>query len=61
MDYLRANEKLWFTGDDIAERIGLTGVTVRRYMNYLAESGRVIGEMNYETGGRPCMKYQLLK
>lgn len=61
MDYLRANEKLWFTGDDIAERIGLTGVTVRRYMNYLAESGRVIGEMNYETGGRPCMKYQLSK
>lgn len=61
MDYLRANEKLWLTGDDIAERIGLTGVTVRRYMNYLAESGRVIGEMNYETGGRPCMKYQLIK
>ena len=61
MDYLKANEKLWFTGDDIAEKIGLTGVTVRRYMNYLAESGRVIGEMNYETGGRPCMKYQLSK
>lgn len=61
MDYLRANEKLWLAGDDIAERIGLTGVTVRRYMNYLAESGRVIGEMNYETGGRPCMKYQLIK
>ena len=57
--FIRANEKLWFTGDDIAGKIGLTGVTVRRYMNYLAESGRVIGEMNYETGGRPCMKYQL--
>ena len=56
LDYLKANEKLWFTGDDIAEKIGLTGVTVRRYMNYLAESGRVIGEMNNEAGGRPCMK-----
>lgn len=51
----------WMTGDEIAEGIGLTGVTVRRYMNYLVESGKVIGEMNYETGGRPCMNYQLVK
>lgn len=61
MEYLKANEGKWFTGDDIAEKVGLTGVTVRRYMNYLAESGRVTGEMNYETGGRPCMKYRILK
>lgn len=61
MDYLKANECTWFTGDDIAEKIGLTGVTVRRYMNYLADSGQVIGEMNYETGGRPCMKYKIIK
>lgn len=60
MEYLKANKGKWFTGDDIAEKVGLTGVTVRRYMNYLAESGRVIGEMNYETGGRPCMKYRII-
>ena len=59
MEYLNANKNTWFTGDDIAEKVGLTGVTVRRYMNYLAESGRVIGEMNYETGGRPCMRYKV--
>lgn len=57
MEYLKANTNRWFTGDEIAEKVNLTGVTVRRYMNYLAESGRVVGEMNYETGGRPCMKY----
>ena len=61
MEYLKANEGKRFTGDDIAEKVGLTGVTVRRYMNYLAESGRVTGEMNYETGGRPCMKYRIIK
>ena len=61
MEYLKANEGKWFTGDDIAEKVGLTGVTVRRYMNYLAESGRVTGEMNYETGGRPCMTYRIIK
>ena len=57
MEYLRGNASTWFTGDEIAERVGLTGVTVRRYMNFLAESGRVTAEMNYETGGRPCMRY----
>ena len=59
MEYLKANNAVWFTGDEIAEKVGLTGVTVRRYMNYLAESGRAIGEMDYETGGRPCMRYKM--
>ena len=57
MEYLRGNAGTCFTGDEIAEHVGLTGVTVRRYMNFLAESGRVTAEMNYETGGRPCMRY----
>ena len=59
LEYLKENSGRSFTGDEIAEKVGLTGVTVRRYMNYLAESGRVIGKMNYETGGRPCMKYRI--
>ena len=59
MEYLNGNKNEWFAGDDIAAKVGLTGVTVRRYMNYLAESGRVVGEMNYETGGRPCMRYKV--
>ena len=59
MEYLKANKNTWFTGDEIAQNVNLTGVTVRRYMNYLAESGRVVGEINYETGGRPCMRYKM--
>ncbi len=58
LERLKSNRGVWFTGDEIAEQTGLTGVTVRRYMNFLAEAGRVIGEMNYETGGRPCMRYK---
>ena len=58
MEYLKANKNIWFTGDEIAEKVNLTGVTVRRYMNYLAESGRVVSEINYETGGRPRMQYK---
>lgn len=61
MEHLKTNSGKWLTGDEIAEKVGLTGVTVRRYMNYLAEAGKVIGEMNYETGGRPCMVYKIVK
>ena len=59
IEYLKVNKNCWFTGDEIAEKVNLTSVTVRRYMNYLAESGKVICEMNYETGGRPCMRYMI--
>ena len=57
-EHLKSNQARWFTGDEIAEKVGLTSVTVRRYMNYLAEIGSVMSEMNYETGGRPCMRYK---
>lgn len=58
LDHLRG-AKGWLTGDEIAEQTGLTGVTARRYMNYLAESGEIESEMNYETGGRPSMMYRM--
>ena len=58
--YLKENSEIWMTGDEIADKIGLTGVTVRRYMNYLAETGMVTSEMNYGTGGRPCMLYKIV-
>lgn len=59
LEHMEGHAGIWFTGDQIAAQVGLTGVTVRRYMSYLAQSGRVTGEMNYETGGRPCMRYRI--
>ncbi len=59
MEHLKENKNKWLTGDVIAEKIGLTGVTVRRYMTHLAETGMIIADMNYETGGRPCMLYKI--
>lgn len=61
LEHLKKHPGSWLTGDSIAEEIGLTSVTVRRYMNYLTESGKVQSEMNYETGGRPCMLYKMEK
>ena len=60
MEHLKKSKNKWLTGDEIAEKVGLTGVTVRRYMTHLAEAGMVIADMNYETGGRPRMLYKLV-
>ena len=59
VEHLKENKNKWLTGDEIAEKVGLTGVTVRRYMTHLSETGMVIADMNYGTGGRPCMLYKL--
>ncbi len=50
-----ANE---YTSEEIADKVNLSRVTVKRYMNYLLENGKIIGRMNYETGGRPSMLYK---
>ena len=61
LDEMKKRQSKWLTGDEVAERIGLTGVTVRRYLNHLAEKGVLLSEIDYETGGRPCMRYKLTK
>ena len=59
LEEMRRDPSKWMTGEELAECIGLTGVTVRRYLNYLAEKGILLSEIDYETGGRPCMRYKL--
>lgn len=59
ISHMRENASVWLTGDEIAAQVGLTGVTVRRYMAYLTDAGIVTGQMNYSTGGRPCMLYKI--
>lgn len=48
-----------FTCEEVADASGLSVVTVRRYMAYLAQEGLLTGDMNYSTGGRPCLVYRL--
>ena len=58
---LRAAPETRHTSDEIASHVGLSVVTVRRYMNYLAEQQVIGSEMDYRTGGRPCLGYFLRK
>lgn len=56
-EFMKENCSSEYTGDSVADKVCLSRVTVRRYMNYLIEQGKITGRMNYETGGRPCMLY----
>ena len=57
--YLRQTPDQGHTCDDIASHVGLSVVTVRRYMNYLSEQHAITSDMDYNTGGRPCIVYHI--
>ena len=56
-NYFEEN-KGWHSGDMVAEKLGLSIVTVRHYLTYLLEQKILVEDINYETGGRPCMLYK---
>ena len=55
-EYLEQNAG-WHTVGMIAEKLGVSIVTARHYMNYLEEQGLIVAEINYGTGGRPSVLY----
>lgn len=56
--FLDAHPSESLTNEEIADHVELSRVTVRRYMSYLVESGKVVSTINYDTGGRPSLIYQ---
>jgi len=46
------------TAEDIAGKLGLTKVTVRRYLDYLESIGYIIKGLEYGAVGRPLYKYK---
>ncbi|SFG13892.1 response regulator [Oribacterium sp. WCC10] len=51
------NERV--TCETMSGQLNLSKVTIRRYLNYLIENGKVKSTVDYETGGRPSIIYQL--
>ena len=43
----------------LSEQVGLSSVTVRRYLTYLVGRGEAVSRINYDTGGRPSLLYRL--
>lgn len=52
------NENDDLTSEEIAKKVNLSRITVRRYMNYLVDNKIVKSTIDYSTGGRPSIKYQ---
>lgn len=59
--FLQETPGICCTSEQLAEQIGLSRITVRRYLNYLVEIGELISEIDYQTGGRPSIKYHYIK
>lgn len=47
-----------FTSEELAAQVGLSRITVRRYMSFLSETGELASTIDYQTGGRPAIEYQ---
>jgi len=58
-DLLRSNSQDAHTCESLSLASGLSKVTVRHYLNYLIEVGRLDSSIDYETGGRPRVMYHL--
>lgn len=52
------NVTTWQSVDMIAGTLGISIVTVRHYMNYLVQNNFAMEDIDYETGGRPCLLYK---
>lgn len=57
IDFFEENSG-WQSVDMIADKLKISIVTIRHYMNYLVEKRIVREDVNYGTGGRPCMLYK---
>ena len=58
LDFLEERKSECLSNEEISKEVGLSKITVRRYMNYLLEAGEIISKIDYATGGRPSMRYQ---
>ena len=56
-DFLKAHLNDFFTSEQLAEQIHLSRITIRRYMNYMVDTGELVSDIDYKTGGRPSIRY----
>jgi response regulator of citrate/malate metabolism len=57
--YLQEHQQEKLTCEKLSYASCLSKVTIRRYLNYLIDTGKVQSCIDYETGGRPRVLYYL--
>ncbi len=58
LEYLESNKQTFLSSEEISREVGLSRVTVRRYMSYLLETSIIVSQVDYATGGRPSIRYR---
>jgi len=58
---MREDIKIAFTADAMADRIGTSRTTARRYLEFLLGSNEVRADIQYGTVGRPERRYLCAK
>lgn len=48
-----------FTSEQVSEQLGLSRITIRRYVSHMADAGEITSSIDYQTGGRPAIRYCL--
>lgn len=56
--YLEENKWIFLSSNEIASKVNLSRIIVRRYMNYLVENREIISQIDYSTGDCSSVKYQ---
>lgn len=59
--FLKDNFNSMYTSEQVAEQVHLSRITIRRYMNYMADTGEIVSTIDYQTGGRPSIMYRYAK
>ncbi len=56
--FLASTQGQALTSEEIAEQVRLSRITIRRYVNYMVETGELTSSIDYQTGGRPSIRYR---
>ncbi|HET7657200.1 MAG TPA: response regulator [Bacillales bacterium] len=48
-----------FSTTDLSEEVGISRVSMRKYLSFLTEIGFITAELNYKSTGRPVYQYHL--
>ncbi|MFZ5966206.1 MAG: response regulator [Bacillota bacterium] len=59
--FMENHHDCFLTSEEVAEKLGITKVTVRRYLEYLESIGEVKLEVEYGSIGRPSHRYKYIK
>ncbi len=60
-EFLTSHSEEYLSSEEISKSVGLSRITVRRYLNYLLENGEIVSIVDYATGGRPSLRYRVSK